>query len=160
MISLLKVENLDQIDEETEKCIYLFLDELTRGEGKYKKIIGVDMKIFEEVFYNRVWELKELFEKQRDSENDTNLEAVYERLQSDCMRKFFQLMTVLINNCTDNAKVFKELEIGEGNNRGKFIDLFNILQDDLAKESKRKSDSEEKTKEIMKMLRRITKLAD
>lgn len=91
------------------------------------------MKIFEEVFYNRVWELEELLEKQSNSEDDFNLEAVYERLQSDCMKKFFQLMTVLINNSTDNAKVFKEHEIGEENKRGKFINLFNILQENLAK---------------------------
>jgi len=49
MISLLKVEEINKIDEKTEKGIYLLLDELVRGENKYKKIIGVEMKIFEEV---------------------------------------------------------------------------------------------------------------
>ena len=107
MINLLQVSQLDLIDEETEKCIYLLLDEMTRGEDKYKKVIGVDMKIFEEVFFHRVLEMWEV--TQRDQEAD--LEALYERLTSNCMRKFFQLMTVLINNCTDNAKVFKEQEL-------------------------------------------------
>ena len=94
MISFLKVKEINKIDEETEKCIYLLLDELVRGEYKYKKIIGVEMKIFEEVIFKRVEELK------TEIVNAISKDlGVKNKLDSDCLKKFLQLITVLINNC-------------------------------------------------------------
>ena len=145
MISFLKVKEINKIDEETEKCIYLLLDELVRGEYKYKKIIGVEMKIFEEVIFKRVEELT------TEIVNAISKDlGVKNKLDSDCLKKFLQLITVLINNCWENARLCKEDKMGDKSKT--MIDLFNELQNELKKS--------QQGNEIQKMVKRMIKLAD
>jgi hypothetical protein len=47
---MIKHENLPKITDELENNIYQFLEELVRGDGKNKKIVGTDMKMFVDIF--------------------------------------------------------------------------------------------------------------
>lgn len=65
---MVKYENLPKITDELEKNIYQFLEELVRGDGKYKKNVGYDMKMFVDIFQPTISEMIKVSEKEEEED--------------------------------------------------------------------------------------------
>ena len=79
LISMVKIKNLHKITDELEKNIYQFLEELVRGDGRYKKIVGVDMKMFIDIFQPTIREMIKLSEEEEEEigeEGEINLKDI------------------------------------------------------------------------------------
>jgi c-di-AMP phosphodiesterase-like protein len=91
IIDLIKVDNLQNINDQLEISIYSFITQVIREESDYKRIIG---KRLLPILNERLYNIQD------------------HPLVGPCELKFFKMLSVLTKNCKENIYIVKSMKEG------------------------------------------------